>query len=101
MAYKFSKRALNRYRRKKTIRRIKIAVYFRIVLTSLLPFIVNGLIMFLILKFVSAIVPTGVAGFALQVCIGVVVYCLLSIIYLILFKKDFALELKNKFITRN
>lgn len=75
-------------------------VNIKIIFVSLVPFIVNGLIMFLVLKFVSAIVPTGGAGLVLQVCIGVVVYCLLSILYLILFKKDFALELKNKFIKK-
>ena len=71
------------------------------ILKSLTPFLIIGFIMFASIKLISPHLPQDIIGLIVEVLFGVVVYCGLSLVYIICFEKDIKTLLGRKFGIRN
>ena len=58
------------------------------IISNTTPFIVIGLVMFIIIKSVSLMMPDTVWGLLIELAIGASVYLILTVLYMCLWKKD-------------
>lgn len=67
---------------------------------SFLMFIVFGVIMSIIVYCINISLTASVLSLLIEITIGAIIYCFLSIIYLLVIKDDLLLKYKNKFFKR-
>ena len=68
-----------------------------ILLKKMIPFSIMGIIMYCAIKVVSYIYNDGIFALLLQIGVGAIVYCALTMIYLLLFEREVGNEIINMF----
>ncbi len=71
------------------------------ILKTIIPFGVIGAIMFGSIKIVSLFLNQGLLALLIQIFVGMFVYCILSLAYLIIFEKNTILMLFGRFFKKN
>jgi O-antigen/teichoic acid export membrane protein len=62
---------------------------------TLIPFVIIGMIMFIIIKFAALYLNNDIGGLIIEVFIGIGIYCSLSILYICFFRKDVLIMIKG------
>lgn len=69
---------------------------FKDMLESTIPFLIIGLLMYIVIKTISNILPNNILGVIIQICVGGLTYVIFTLFYSKIFNREIWLMLKEK-----